>query len=92
VCLPGTDEPGTGATGSGANGSVDFTSGMPGFNFGGTGNGTGVGPGPRTGPEAAKGCGCRVGENTDTRATQLAWLSALLGLGIALKRRRAARA
>ena len=92
VCLPGTDEPGTGATGSGATGNVDFTSGMPGLNFGGTGNGTGVGPGPRTGPEAAKGCGCRVGGNTDTRATQLAWLSALLGLGIALKRRRAARA
>jgi len=90
--MPGT---GTGATGTGANGSVDF-GGNTGLNFGGGPNGSGGsapgnGPGRNTPDIAAKGCGCRVGGDTDATSTKLAWLSALLGLGLVLQRRRSAR-
>ncbi|HKO48961.1 MAG TPA: hypothetical protein VJV79_14620 [Polyangiaceae bacterium] len=95
VCTAGPDDPGTGATGSGANGNMNFGSGAPGLNFGGSPNGSGgvpgSGAGVRSGPAAAQGCGCRVGGDTDAPATRLAWLSALLGVGFVLHRRRAAR-
>jgi MYXO-CTERM domain-containing protein len=76
---------------------VDFNAGGPGLSFGGSGlsyggNGT-VGPGrDKPGPTTAKGCGCRVGGDTDAPSTKLAWLGALLGLGLVLQRRRATRA
>jgi MYXO-CTERM domain-containing protein len=97
TCTAGVDDPGTGATGSGATGNVDFNAGGPGLSFGGSGlsyggNGT-VGPGrDKPGPTTAKGCGCRVGGDTDAPSTKLAWLGALLGLGLVLQRRRATRA
>jgi len=90
--MPGT---GTGATGTGAGSSVDFGGGTgTGIDFGGAPNGTagnsnGIG---RNAPDvSSKGCGCRVGGDTDSTSTKLAWLSALLGLGLALNRRRAVR-
>jgi len=88
---------GTGATGTGANGSVDFGGGT-GIPFGGAPNGTGNVPNDGQQPSknvpqaTAKGCGCRVAGDTDRTTTRLAWLSALVGLGVVLKRRRAARA
>ncbi|HEY0469205.1 MAG TPA: MYXO-CTERM sorting domain-containing protein, partial [Polyangiaceae bacterium] len=94
VPMPGT---GTGATGSGANTGVDFAGTGPGLNFGGGpngsgGNGSGVGPGRNAADVTVKGCGCRVAGDTDSTSTKLAWLSALLGVGLALHRRRAVRA
>jgi len=92
VPMPGD---GTGATGSGADGNVSFA-GTPGLNFGGAANGSGGNPGSgpgRIGPAdvSAKGCGCRVGGDTASTSTQLAWLSTLLALGLVLQRRRSAR-
>ena len=93
--LMGANTPGTG-TGGGSGeplGPITFA--------GSTGVGTGAGPngsgnssngGPQTGrnaPDAgAKGCGCRVGGDTDATSTKLAWFAALLGLGLTLQRRR----
>ncbi len=95
TCTAGTD-PGSGATSSGANGNMDFGAGTPGLNFGGapgySGSGPNSGPDRLTpGATTAKGCGCRVGGDTDAPSTKLAWLGALIGLGLVLQRRRAAR-
>jgi MYXO-CTERM domain-containing protein len=99
VCSQGTCSkpmPGAGTAGSGSSGNIDFGGGT-GIDFGGgsnssAGKGTGPGNNPRDTPTAsAKGCGCRVGGDTDSSSTKLAWVSALLGLGLALQRRRAAR-
>ena len=82
-------------TGAGADGNVNFA-GTPGLNFGGAANSSGGNPGSgpgRIGPAdvSAKGCGCRVGGDTASTSTQLAWLSTLLALGLVLQRRRSAR-
>jgi len=96
ICTPGVDDPGTGATGSGANGPIEFgAGGPPGIPFGRAGSGSGGTPGSSAGavrPTAAQGCGCRVGGDADAPTARLAWLSALLGLGLVLHRRRATRA
>ena len=102
VCSQGTcsapmGNTGTGATGTGAGTSVDFGGGSStGLDFGGSSNGTGAGtvrtvPGRNTADVTAKGCGCRVGGDTDPTSTKLAWLGALLGLGLVLNRRRSLR-
>jgi len=102
VCSQGTcsapmGNTGTGATGTGAGTSVEFGGSM-GLNFGGASNGTGAtgnslnNPGRNSADVTAKGCGCRVGGDSDASSTKLAWLSALLGLGLMLNRRRALRA
>jgi len=62
-----------------------------GRNSSSAGTGSGVTPGRDSGPASAKGCGCRVGGDTDASSSKLAWFSALLGLGLALQRRRGAR-
>jgi len=103
ICSKGNCIAGTGsATGGGGDtglGSVNFGAGNPGISFGGgkTGN-NGAGAAPGAGPgrdpgvgATAKGCGCRVGGDTDASSSKLAWFSALLGLGLALQRRRSAR-
>jgi MYXO-CTERM domain-containing protein len=96
VPMPGM---GTGATtGSGASpGTIDLAgNGSVGLNFGGSSDGTGgkaSGSGIRNTPDASvKGCGCRVGGDTDGTSTKLAWMSALFALGLALHRRRSLRA
>jgi len=89
--------PDPGSAGSGTMGPIDFGNGGASVGSGAGPNGSGnsanagavVG---RNAPDAsAKGCGCRVGGDTDPSSTKLAWVSALLGLGLALQRRRAAR-
>jgi MYXO-CTERM domain-containing protein len=64
----------TGGLGSGAVTSTGST---------GTGS-TGTGGGRR--PASDKGCGCRVG---DRSGSSLAWLAALLAVGLGVRRRRA---
>jgi MYXO-CTERM domain-containing protein len=102
VCSQGTCSKPMSGTGAGGSGDglppVDFTAGNPSVGTGagpnGSGNSAGTGsPGVgRNAPDtSAKGCGCRVGGDTDAPSTKLAWLSALLGLGLTLHRRRVAR-
>jgi len=86
--------PGTGNTGSGADSGIEFGGGTgTGLNFGGAPNGSGGGNHVgRNAPDvSSKGCGCRVGGDTDSSSSKFAWLSALLGLGLALQRRRSVR-
>ncbi len=94
TCSVGMGDPGNGA--GGGLGTIDFTSGSPGTSPGAGGpNGSANAsnnPGGRDAPNVtAKGCGCRVGGDTDATSTKLAWLGVLLGLGLVLQRRRAAR-
>src|SRR6185369_15850614 len=88
--------PGSGATGNDpGNPPISFAGGETGLNFGG-GPGSSSG-GSTSGPirnapgVESKGCGCRVGGDTDSSSTKLAWVGALFALGLALQRRRSLR-
>jgi MYXO-CTERM domain-containing protein len=89
--------PTNGSAGGSGDGELSF-GGNSGIPFAGSSNGTAAtansstaGPGRNAPDVSAKGCGCRVGGDTDAASTKLAWLSALLGLGLVLQRRRSAR-
>jgi len=87
---------GTGNTGNTGNDPITFGGGDTGLNFGGapsSSGGAGNNDGPRrNAPDvSAKGCGCRVGGDTDATSTKVAWVSALFALGLALHRRRSQR-
>ncbi|HYQ03732.1 MAG TPA: MYXO-CTERM sorting domain-containing protein [Polyangiaceae bacterium] len=94
LAMPGD---GTGNTGNTGNDPITFGGGDSGLNFGGapsSSGGAGNNEGPRrNAPDvSAKGCGCRVGGDTDATSTKVAWVSALFALGLALHRRRSVRA
>lgn len=98
VCSQGTCSTGNPGEnpGSGATGNVSFGGG-PVLNFGGssnggTGNGAAAGPSRNTPGSSDKGCGCRVAGSSDDSSNKLAWLGALVGLGLVLQRRRSSRA
>ena len=89
--------PGTGNTGNEpGNPPISFAGGDTGLNFGGApgsgGAGSSAGPGRNAPGVESKGCGCRVGGDTDSSWTKLAWVGALFALGLAFQRRRSLRA
>lgn len=88
--------PGNGEGATGNSGPISFAGGDTGLNFGGAtsyGGASSNGGPVRNAPSTeSKGCGCRVGGDSDSSSTKLAWVGALFALGFALNRRRSQRA